>query len=191
MRMSKWIMVIWLAASVWVLAANSPAPNSAAEAQDAAAPAGQKKTAAAKQAPEAEAGAESKVASKPRKRSLKHQRDPFVSPIVKRKGGGVKCTGTGRQCLFAGDLVLQGVVKHAGGYIAVVASGQHTYFLRDEDPLADDDLYNYVKLKQHLSIPILARSTPPPNWARRRLNCTLDNTRTPPARRTRPPPPPR
>ena len=25
-----------------------------------------------------------------------------------------------------------------------------------EDPLADDDLYNYVKLKQHLSIPILA-----------------------------------
>jgi len=137
MRMIKWIMVIWLAAGAWVLAANSPAPNSAAEAQDTAVPAGQKKTAAAKQVPEAEAGAESKVASKPGKRSLKHQRDPFVSPIVKRKGGGVKCTGTGRQCLFAGELVLQGVVKHAGGYIAVVASGQHTYFLRDEDPLAD------------------------------------------------------
>jgi Tfp pilus assembly protein PilP len=135
MRMSKWITVIWLAASVLVLAADSPAPKPAAEAQDAAVSAGQKKTAAAKQ--DSEAGTEPKVASKPRKRSLKHQRDPFVSPIVKRKSGGVKCTGTGRQCLFAGDLVLQGIVKHAGGYIAVVASGQHTYFLRDEDPLAD------------------------------------------------------
>ena len=30
-----------------------------------------------------------------------------------------------------------------------------------EDPLADDDLYNYVKLKQHLSIPILATEYSP------------------------------
>jgi L-alanine-DL-glutamate epimerase-like enolase superfamily enzyme len=30
-----------------------------------------------------------------------------------------------------------------------------------EDPLADDDLYNYVKLKQHLSIPILATEYAP------------------------------
>jgi L-alanine-DL-glutamate epimerase-like enolase superfamily enzyme len=30
-----------------------------------------------------------------------------------------------------------------------------------EDPLADDDLYNYVKLKQHLHIPILATEYTP------------------------------
>jgi L-alanine-DL-glutamate epimerase-like enolase superfamily enzyme len=30
-----------------------------------------------------------------------------------------------------------------------------------EDPLADDDLYNYVKLKQHLDIPILATEYSP------------------------------
>ncbi|HUM16253.1 MAG TPA: enolase C-terminal domain-like protein [Candidatus Nitrosotalea sp.] len=35
--------------------------------------------------------------------------------------------------------------------------GYHWY----EDPLADDDLYNYVKLKQHLSIPILATEYAP------------------------------
>jgi L-alanine-DL-glutamate epimerase-like enolase superfamily enzyme len=35
--------------------------------------------------------------------------------------------------------------------------GFHWY----EDPLADDDLYNYVKLKQHLSIPILATEYAP------------------------------
>jgi L-alanine-DL-glutamate epimerase-like enolase superfamily enzyme len=35
--------------------------------------------------------------------------------------------------------------------------GFHWY----EDPLADDDLYNYVKLKQHLSIPILATEYSP------------------------------
>jgi enolase-like protein len=48
---------------------------------------------------------------------------------------------------------------------AIEALGYHWY----EDPLADDDLYNYVKLKQHLRIPILAteyspggsRPTPP------------------------------
>ena len=35
--------------------------------------------------------------------------------------------------------------------------GYHWY----EDPLADDDLYNYVKLKQHLTIPILATEYSP------------------------------
>jgi len=35
--------------------------------------------------------------------------------------------------------------------------GFHWY----EDPLADDDIYNYVKLKQHLSIPILATEYTP------------------------------
>jgi L-alanine-DL-glutamate epimerase-like enolase superfamily enzyme len=39
----------------------------------------------------------------------------------------------------------------------VEALGFHWY----EDPLADDDLYSYVKLKQHLSIPILATEYSP------------------------------
>src|SRR5262249_3683760 len=40
---------------------------------------------------------------------------------------------------------------------AIEALGYHWY----EDPLADDDLYNYVKLKQQLSIPILATEYAP------------------------------
>jgi L-alanine-DL-glutamate epimerase-like enolase superfamily enzyme len=40
---------------------------------------------------------------------------------------------------------------------AVEDLGFHWY----EDPLADDDLYNYVKLKQHLGIPILATEYSP------------------------------
>jgi len=40
---------------------------------------------------------------------------------------------------------------------AIQDVGYHWY----EDPLADDDLYNYVKLKQHLSIPILATEYSP------------------------------
>jgi L-alanine-DL-glutamate epimerase-like enolase superfamily enzyme len=40
---------------------------------------------------------------------------------------------------------------------AIEELGFHWY----EDPLADDDLYNYVKLKQQLSIPILATEYTP------------------------------
>jgi L-alanine-DL-glutamate epimerase-like enolase superfamily enzyme len=40
---------------------------------------------------------------------------------------------------------------------AIEALGYHWY----EDPLADDDLYGYVKLKQHLRIPILATEYSP------------------------------
>ena len=39
---------------------------------------------------------------------------------------------------------------------AVEEMGFHWY----EDPLADQDIYNYVKLKQHLAIPILATEYP-------------------------------
>ena len=39
---------------------------------------------------------------------------------------------------------------------AVEEMGYHWY----EDPLADQDIYNYVKLKQQLSIPILATEYP-------------------------------
>jgi hypothetical protein len=74
----------------------------------------------------------------------KHNRDPFVSPIVERPAG-VKCTGTGRQCLFVGDVRLQGVVESSGSFIAVVASGIHTYFLRDKDPLADGEVVRITR----------------------------------------------
>jgi hypothetical protein len=67
----------------------------------------------------------------------KSGRDPFVSPIVERKFATSKCSGTGRQCLIVGDITLQGVVHSPNGYIAVVANGEHTYFLRENDPLAD------------------------------------------------------
>ncbi|MDR3765178.1 MAG: hypothetical protein P4M01_13905 [Acidobacteriota bacterium] len=68
------------------------------------------------------------------------QRDPFVSPVVERGKVRVACTGTGRQCLEVSDLVLQGVVKGPSGFIAVVVNGEHTYFLREGDPLANGDV---------------------------------------------------
>ena len=48
-----------------------------------------------------------------------------------------RCTGTGRQCLLVGEISLQGVVRSPSGFIAVVMNGEHTYFLRENDPLAD------------------------------------------------------
>jgi hypothetical protein len=64
-------------------------------------------------------------------------RDPFVNPIVERKFTPASCAGTGRQCLVVGEIRLQGVVRAPSGYIAVVANGEHTYFLHENDPLAD------------------------------------------------------
>ena len=72
------------------------------------------------------------------------KRDPFVSPIVERPAG-VRCTGTGRQCLFVGAVELQGVGEDSSGFIAVVASGVHTYFLRDKDPLADGQVVRITR----------------------------------------------
>ena len=68
----------------------------------------------------------------------KGHRDPFVSPIVERPGA--LCTGAGKRCLYIGDLSLIGIVESSNGVIAVVASGQHTYFLREHDPLADGEV---------------------------------------------------
>ena len=65
------------------------------------------------------------------------KRDPFVSPIVERVKEGPSCAGSGRQCLTIADVSLRGVVEYPGGLIAVVVSGEHTYFLRENDPLAD------------------------------------------------------
>jgi len=67
----------------------------------------------------------------------KGRRDPFVSPVVERLRAEPTCTGTGRQCLLVGEVTLRGIVHGPSGYIAVVANGEHTYFLRVNDPLAD------------------------------------------------------
>src|ERR1700693_906862 len=70
----------------------------------------------------------------------KGRRDPFVSPIIEKMSAAANCTGVGKRCLFIGDLSLLGIVQSSQGSIAVVASGPHTYFLREHDPLADGDV---------------------------------------------------
>jgi type IV secretory pathway VirB10-like protein len=85
----------------------------------------------------AERPSEQKTAQE-QKPAVKGRRDPFVSPIVEKFR--TNCTGSGRQCLVVGDIVLQGVIRYTGGYIAVVTSAEHTYFLHDNDPLADGDV---------------------------------------------------
>jgi hypothetical protein len=72
-------------------------------------------------------------------------RDPFVSPIVERIRTGAACTGAGKRCLYVGDLSLLGIVQSPNGIIAVVASGERTYFLREHDPLADGDVERITK----------------------------------------------
>jgi hypothetical protein len=67
----------------------------------------------------------------------KGRRDPFVSPIMERSRNATHCTGSGRQCLVVGEISLHGVVRSPSGVIAVVMNGDHTYFLRVNDPLAD------------------------------------------------------
>ena len=67
----------------------------------------------------------------------KAQRDPFVSPVVERSRASIPCAGSGKQCLEVGEVSLHGVVRGPSGFIAVVVNGDHTYFLRENDPLAD------------------------------------------------------
>lgn len=86
--------------------------------------------------------------------SHKGERDPFVSPIVERSRNSVACVGSGRQCLIVGELSLHGVVQSSDGYIAVVENGEHTYFLRENDPLADGE----VEKITHDSITLRQRS---------------------------------
>lgn len=66
------------------------------------------------------------------------KRDPFVSPIQERKLA--VCTVGGKRCLFVGDINLIGIVESSNGIVAVVANGRHTYFLRENDPLADGEV---------------------------------------------------
>ncbi len=70
-------------------------------------------------------------------KKIKARRDPFVSPVVERVREVATCAGTGRQCLLVGEVALRGVVHSPSGFIAVVVNGDHTYFLRENDPLAD------------------------------------------------------
>ena len=70
----------------------------------------------------------------------KGRRDPFVSPIVERMSNAANCTGMGKRCLYIGDVRLLGIVQTSNAVIAVVESGRHTYFLREQDPLADGDV---------------------------------------------------
>jgi hypothetical protein len=72
--------------------------------------------------------------------AAKGHRDPFVSPVVERTGNAVTCTGSNRRCLAVGDISLHGVVRCPGGFIAVVMNGEHTYFLRENDPLANGEV---------------------------------------------------
>jgi Tfp pilus assembly protein PilP len=56
---------------------------------------------------------------------------------VERVREAATCNGTGRQCLLVGEVALRGVVHSPSGFIAVVVNGEHTYFLRENDPLAN------------------------------------------------------
>jgi hypothetical protein len=75
----------------------------------------------------------------------KGQRDPFVSPVVDRGHLQAACVGSGRQCLVVGEISLHGVVRSPSGFIAVVVNGEHTYFLHENDPLADGAVERITK----------------------------------------------
>jgi len=81
----------------------------------------------------------------PKSDGVKVQRDPFVSPVVERFRTAATCTGSGKQCLVVGEISLHGVVSSPGGFIAVVMNGEHTYFLRENDPLADGEVERITK----------------------------------------------
>jgi len=162
MKISKLILAIWLAASAW---AQSPPPKQQPETHAAAKPSGgQVATPSPKTSAPAASGKKTSKAAprnakgKPaapqpaainaaesRKPAAKGERDPFVSPIVERLRSRASCTGSGRQCLEVDDISLQGVVQYTGGYIAVVTTGEHTYFLHDNDPLEDGDVQRITK----------------------------------------------
>jgi Tfp pilus assembly protein PilP len=57
--------------------------------------------------------------------------------VVERPQNGPPCTGSGRQCLSVREISLHGVVRSTSGSIAVIVNGDRTYFLRENDPLAD------------------------------------------------------
>jgi Tfp pilus assembly protein PilP len=44
-----------------------------------------------------------------------------------------------------GEISLHGVVRTPSGFIAVVVNGEHTYFLHENDPLADGAVERITK----------------------------------------------
>lgn len=160
MKIGYCILTIWLAASAWAQtsAAKPPAtpakPTAArkmgatATPRQAAKPQAGKlsadkavSTAAAKGS---EAGSAKKTDSA--KKGRKGGRDPFVSPIVERSAKTQPaCSGTGKHCLYTGQVILQGVVESDNGVLAVVVSGGRTYFLREHDMLADGEVEKITK----------------------------------------------
>ncbi len=65
-----------------------------------------------------------------------NRRDPFLSPVVTRVGGGgAGCSG-GKRCLAADSISLRGIVRSHDGMIAVVVNAANkAYFLRENDPI--------------------------------------------------------
>lgn len=160
MNGSKVILALWLGATAWgqvkpaqapakppvvappvaAPAVTSPKPSSASRP---AQPAKQRRTKivrhVSRPAPVAgKSGAKPTVAGKA-------HRDPFVSPIVDRSHSAIACVGSGKQCLEVGEISLHGVVRGPSGFIAVVVNGQHTYFLRENDPLANGQVERITK----------------------------------------------
>ena len=79
------------------------------------------------------------TSNKPSANKTEAHRDPFVSPVMARTGGGgpVNCE-TGKRCLVIDQLKLQGVVQTVDGMIAVVANpANRVYYLHETDPLWD------------------------------------------------------
>ena len=170
MNCSKVILALWLGATAWAqvvpqkqqanppVAANPKPVPAASPAAPSPKPraSGASRTAtparAAKHAPHAAARrhvSHEKTAKTGEaaigKSGVKGQRDPFVSPVVDRGRISVNCVGSGKQCLVVGEISLHGVVRGPSGFIAVVVNGEHTYFLRENDPLADGAVERITK----------------------------------------------
>lgn len=76
-----------------------------------------------------------KVQPLPRK-SYAGKRDPFVSAVVERAAGPADVCGSGKRCLIIDQMIVRGVVRTAGGMIAVVANASNkAYFLKEKDPV--------------------------------------------------------
>lgn len=150
MKSSKLILALWLGATSWALA--SPLGNPVTKP-----PAGAiVESSHSRRSRTAHSHSAQAAAASTKPRHLKGERDPFVSPpVMARTRETAVCTGTGRQCLRVGEISLQGVVHAPGGFIAVVINGQHTYFLHDNDPLADGAVEritnNAIILREHSS----------------------------------------
>jgi hypothetical protein len=167
MKSSTWILVLWLGASSWAQTlpqkqqVNPPVtakPNAARTVSPSTL--SPKTSASAKQVPAQSYGrghGGTKKAIRPisaqtteKKDGMpaaaaRGHRDPFVSPIVERIRDSTACAGSGRRCLLVGEISLHGVVRTPSGFIAVVVNGEHTYFLHENDPLADGAVERITK----------------------------------------------